>query len=95
LGEDGPVKKAEGGAMVVGCFKDTSVKDGGEYILPVNRSFNATIKASLTLDEKFASASEISQDTGKPLAAVRVAGKPLIVSLEAGAGRLYLLNLKK
>ncbi|MCY2931315.1 MAG: hypothetical protein NTV86_17870, partial [Planctomycetota bacterium] len=64
LGEEGPVKKAEGGAMVIGCFKDAAAKDGSAYILPVNRVFNAAIKATLTLDEKFVSASEISQETG-------------------------------
>ncbi|MCY2925521.1 MAG: hypothetical protein NT031_08785, partial [Planctomycetota bacterium] len=96
LGDSAPVKKAEGGPMVIGCFKDVSGdKAAAEYIMPVNRSFKDAIKATLTLDEKYESVSEISQTTGKPLLAVSVAGKPLAVSLEPGVGRLYMLNLKK
>ncbi len=89
---EAPVKKADGGAMVIGCFQDAA---GKVYILPVNRSLHDKITAKLTLDEKFLSASEISQETGEPLQAVSVSQKTLDVSLEAGEGRLYLLNRKK
>ncbi|MEI7836408.1 MAG: hypothetical protein WCK05_08340 [Planctomycetota bacterium] len=94
LSETAPVKKAEGGPMVIGCFKDASGDKPAEYIMPVNRSFTAAIKATLTLDEKYESVSEISQVTGKPVLPVSVAEKPLVVPLDAGTGRLYLLNLK-
>ncbi|MCY2925522.1 MAG: hypothetical protein NT031_08790 [Planctomycetota bacterium] len=77
--------------MVIGCFADAQ---GAQYILPVNRSQSSPITAGLTLDEKYESACEISQETGNPLAPVSVAGKPLAVSLEAGEGRLFLLKRK-
>ncbi|MEI7835508.1 MAG: discoidin domain-containing protein [Planctomycetota bacterium] len=91
LTEDAPVKKAEGGTLVIGCFKDA---DGGEYIMPVNRSFTNVITTTLTLDAKFASAAEISQETGKPIDATPVAEQPLYVSLEPGEGKLFQLNPK-
>ncbi|MCY2929406.1 MAG: hypothetical protein NTV86_07900 [Planctomycetota bacterium] len=91
LTDEAPVKKAEGGALVIGWFKDAA---GAEYILPVNRSFSDPISAALTIDPKFASVSEVSQETGKPLAAVPVEGKALDVPLDPGEGRLYLLNPK-
>jgi len=89
---EAPVKKADGGDIVLGCFADAK---GVEYIMPVNRSMGNAIKAALTLDEKYVSAQEISQETGKPLAPVSVAGKPLSVPLEAGEGKLFLLHRKK
>ncbi|MEI7835541.1 MAG: hypothetical protein WCK05_03925 [Planctomycetota bacterium] len=89
---EAPIKKADGGDMVLGCFADAK---GVEYIMPVNRSMGSAITAALTLDDKFVSAQEISQETGKPLAAVSVTGKTLDVPLEAGEGKLFLLNKKK
>ncbi|MEI7836409.1 MAG: hypothetical protein WCK05_08345, partial [Planctomycetota bacterium] len=87
-----PVKKADGGAMVIGCFADAK---GVEYVMPVNRSMVNSITGALTLGEKYVSASEISQETGKPLAPVNVLGKTLDVPLEAGEGRLFLLERKQ
>ncbi|MCY2926646.1 MAG: hypothetical protein NT031_14640 [Planctomycetota bacterium] len=92
---EAPVTKADGGAMAIGCFRESAKEDGIEYILPVNRSLSNAITASLTLEAKYASASEISQETGKPLPPVSVLGKTLDVPLEAGEGRLFLLNRKK
>ena len=37
LARTGPVKKAEGGALTIGCFVDRESK---EYIFVVNRSFH-------------------------------------------------------
>ena len=91
LAPDAPVKKAEGGAMVIGCFKDAK---GREYIMPVNRSFHHKITAKLTMDEKTASVSEISQETGELVEAQTLAGGVLEVPLEAGEGRLFLLHQK-
>ncbi|MCY2925736.1 MAG: hypothetical protein NT031_09900 [Planctomycetota bacterium] len=91
LTEDAPVKKAEGGTLVIGCFKDPA---GVEYIMPVNRSFNSVVTATLTLDGKYATAAEISQETGKPMDAAIVAEQPLYVSLEPGEGKLFLLTPK-
>jgi hypothetical protein len=89
---EAPVKKIEGGSVVLGCFVDAQ---GVEYIMPVNKSMGNAITAGLTLDAKYVSTQEISQETGKPLALVRVAGRPLSVPLEAGEGKLFLLNKKK
>jgi len=89
---EAPVKKIEGGSMVLGCFADAK---GIEYIMPVNRSMGNAITASLTLDAKYVSTQEISQETGKALRPVSVSGKTLDVPLEAGEGRLFLLNRKK
>lgn len=89
LAGDAPVRQAGGGAMLIGCFQDAG---GTTYIMPVNRSFREKITAMLTLDGKFSSASEISQETGQPSATVSVGQKPLAVPLEAGEGKLFLLT---
>jgi len=87
--ENAPVKKAEGGPLLVGCFRDTG---GKQYVFPVNRSFQNKITAKLTLDRTIGSASEISQETGDALPAALVRGKALEVVLEPGDGRLFLLG---
>jgi len=92
LTADAPVKKADGGPMVIGCFRDAK---GLYYIMPVNRSFSKKIIAKLAMKGEFVSASEVSQKTGKLLASVSVSPKTLDVPLEAGEGRLYLLGRKK
>ncbi|MCY2925761.1 MAG: hypothetical protein NT031_10025, partial [Planctomycetota bacterium] len=89
---DAPVKKADGGPLTIGCFVDRNAQ---EYIMVVNRSFNATCTAKLTLSEKIVAAAEISRETGKCVAPVSVAGKTLDVPLEAGDGRLFRLDRKK
>ena len=91
LAKTGPVKKAEGGALTIGCFVDRNAQ---EYILVVNRSFSAACVAKLALHEKILSAVEISRETGKPLAPVSVAGKTLDIPLDPGDGRMYLLSRK-
>jgi len=91
LAADAPVKAAAGGPMAIGCFADAA---GTPFILVVNRSFRDKIAARLTMDEKTVSACEISQETGKPLAAKDVASKALVVPLEPGEGRLFRLNQK-
>jgi hypothetical protein len=89
LAADAPVKKAEGGAMVIGCFQDAK---GREYIMPVNRSFNHKITAKLTMGEKTTSVSEVSQETGDLVQSQALIGSVLDVPLEAGEGRLFLLH---
>jgi hypothetical protein len=84
-----PVVNAEGGAMVIGCFKDAG---GRACIMPVNRSFRDAITARLTLDNKFASAAEVSQETGELLPAQPLKGKVLDVQLEPGEGKLLFLR---
>jgi hypothetical protein len=92
LADDAPIKKAEGGAMTLGCFKS---QDGKQYVMVVNRSFHNKMIARLTMDERIASASEISQSTGKLLTATTTTKKALAVALEPGDGRLFLLNRKQ
>jgi hypothetical protein len=91
LAEDAPVKKAEGGPMVIGVFKD-KWKEG--YVMIVNRSFKDPLAAKLTMDQAIVSMSEISQETGKPLDAAALTANLLEVTLEAGEGKLFRLNLK-
>ncbi|MCY2927053.1 MAG: hypothetical protein NT031_16795 [Planctomycetota bacterium] len=90
---EAPVKKADGGDLAIGCFQEAA--GDNVYIMPVNRSLGGAITASLKLQDRFASASEISQETGKPLPPVIVTGKTLDVPLEAGEGKLFLLTKKK
>jgi len=92
LARIGPVKKAEGGPLTIGCFVDRNAQ---EYILVVNRSFSAECVAKLSLNQKIISAAEISRETGKPLAPVSVSGKTLDIPLDPGDGRMYLLSRKK
>jgi hypothetical protein len=92
LAKAAPVKKAEGGPLTIGCFVDRNAQ---EYVMVVNRSFNATCTAKLTLSDKVLAAAEISRETGKPVPPVSVAGKTLDVPLEPGDGRLYRLDRKK
>ena len=75
--------------MVIGCFKDAA---GKVYILPVNRSMHNSMTFKLTLDDKTVSTSEVSQETGELLAAAPLKDKVLEVKLEAGEGKLFLLN---
>jgi len=89
LAAGAPVKQAEGGPMLIGCFRGRKEET---YILAVNRSFKDKITARLTLVDKVVSAHEISQKTGKPLKAVALKGKLLEVSLDPGDGRLFLLR---
>lgn len=86
------VKKADGGALAIGCFVD---RHGQEYILAVNRSFRDKCLARLTLNDGILSAAEVSQEDGTLLHPASVAGKTLDVLLEAGEGRLYMLKRKK
>ena len=89
LAAGAPVKQAEGGPMLIGCFRGRKEET---YILVVNRSFKDKITARLTMAANRVSACEISQETGKPLKAVTLKGKPLEVPLEPGDGRLFLLR---
>jgi hypothetical protein len=91
LAADAPVRQAAGGQMVIGCFKTTNMD---RYVLVVNKTFNERFVAKLTLDKKTVAASEISQETGKPLEATALKERTLEVPLEAGEGKLFLLNPK-
>ncbi|MCY2929019.1 MAG: hypothetical protein NTV86_05900, partial [Planctomycetota bacterium] len=91
LAKAGPVKKAEGGPLTLGCFVDRNAQ---EYVMVVNRAFNGSCVAKLTLGDKIVSAAEVSRETGKLTAPVSVAGKTLDVPLDAGDGRLFLLHRK-
>ncbi|MCX6878049.1 MAG: hypothetical protein NTW21_30195 [Verrucomicrobia bacterium] len=86
---EAPVKKIEGGVMVIGCFKDAA---GKVYILPVNRNMQAKITAKLTIDGTFVATAEVSQETGKLMPTAALNSKVLAVELEAGEGKLFLLN---
>jgi len=86
---EAPVKKAEGGNIVIGCFKDAA---GKVYLLPANNSTGTKITAKFTMDAPFGSAAEVSQETGELLPAAALKDKVLEVELEAGEGRLFLLN---
>ncbi len=89
LAPDAPIRNAEGGPMLIGCFADAG---GTRYILPVNRSFKDDMTARLALDSRAVSVSEISQDTGEALAAQPLNRHVLDVRLQAGEGRLFRLN---
>lgn len=89
---DSPVRKMEGGPVLVGCFQNAA---GHRYIFPVNRSFKSDVTASLTLDEWTESVSEISQETGEPLKPAPLPGGVLQLKLPPGDGKLFLLNDKK
>lgn len=88
LAADAPVRKMEGGEMVLGWLRDEA---GGDYLFVVNRSFKDKFKASLTLDPAVKKVEEISQETGQPTAAAFAAGV-LSADLEAGEGRLFKLE---
>jgi hypothetical protein len=92
LPDDAPVKKAEGGPLLIGCFRDAK---GLSHILVVNRSFKAKFVARLTLDAKVASFAEISPATGRPTAAQAASGRALEIPLDPGEGRLGVLGSKK
>jgi len=91
LAGEAPVIRAEGGPMVIGVFRNSG---NDRYVMVVNRSFTDKLAARLTLDPTTVSASEISQESGKPLEAAPLAANVLEVTLEAGEGKLYRLNLK-
>ena len=91
LAADAPVKKAEGGPLLIGCFQSAQ---GTQCVMVVNRSFSDKVTAKLTLDDKLRGVAEISQDSGKPLAETLPAGGVVTVQLEPGEGRLFVLNPK-
>jgi|GEM_PF-158875 len=84
-----PVTKAEGGPLAIGCFQDP---EGKQYLMVVNRSFDATVTAALTLNERIISVAEISQETGAALEPQPTTQKPLAVPLQPGEGRLFVLS---
>ncbi|MEI6218288.1 MAG: hypothetical protein WCP86_05270 [bacterium] len=86
---EAPVKMIEGGSMVVGCFTNAA---GLVYVLPVNRSRMDRRTFFLKVYEKAVSTSEVSQKTGELLPSEPLKDKVLEVKLEAGEGRLFLLN---
>jgi hypothetical protein len=89
LAGDNLVRQAAGGNMVIGCFRDSSSR---QYVMAVNKTFGDRFTAKLTMGPRPVSASEISQETGQPLEAAPLKEKTLEVPLEAGEGKLYLLN---
>ena len=86
---EAPVKKAEGGNLVIGCFKDAS---GKVYILPTNNSTRDKVTAKLTIDPQFTSTAEVSQETGSLLPTIPATAQILEFPLEAGEGKLFLLQ---
>lgn len=92
LADEAPVKKIEGGRVVVGCFQDAA---GQRYIFPVNRTVKFVVTSKLTFDAKTESVSEISQETGEVLEPAALIGGSMQVQLQPGDGKLYLLNDKK
>ncbi len=92
LSADAPVKKIDGGRIVVGCFHDAGDK---RYIFPVNRTVNKIITAKLTLDETAESVSEVSQETGELLPPTPLTDGSLELKLQPGDGQLFLINKKK
>jgi|694.fasta_scaffold16261_7 hypothetical protein len=89
LAAGAPVRKAEGGALAIGCFQDP---EGKQYVMVVNRSFGSPVTAMLTFDDRVTSAAEISQDSGEILEYVAASKGPLGVKLEPGEGRLFILS---
>ena len=87
-----PVKKAEGGRVVVGCFQSA---DGKRYIFPVNRTLRYVVTSKLTLDEWAESVSEVSQETGELLPPTPLTDGTLELKLQPGDGQLFLINDKK
>lgn len=92
LADDAPVKKAEGGRAVVGCFHDGA---GKRYVMPVNRTTKFIVTSKLTLDGKAESVSEVSQDTGELLEPTPLVDGGWSVRLQPGEGQLFLINDKK
>ncbi len=92
LADDAPVKKIEGGRVLVGCFKDAT---GKRYIFPVNRTLKFIVTSKLTLDAKAESVSEISQETGEPLEPAPLTDGMFQLKLQPGEGQLFLINEKK
>lgn len=84
-----PVRRAEGGPLLLGCFQDP---EGMEYVMVVNRSLAAAVTATVSFDPRITATAEISQETGEPLAAVPTSRGPLGVPLEPGEGRLFVLE---
>jgi hypothetical protein len=58
------VTKAEGGSLLIGCFRDAK---GRRFIFPVNRSFRSGITAKLTLDSRTLFVLKISQEPRKAM----------------------------
>ena len=92
LPDNAPVKKAEGGRVVVGCFQSA---EGKRYIFPVNRTLKFVVTSKLTLDEWAESVSEVSQETGELLPPTPLTDGTLEVKLQPGDGQLFLINDKK
>ena len=92
LPDNAPVKKAEGGRVVVGCFQSA---DGKRYIFPVNRTLRYVVTSKLTLDEWAESVSEVSQETGELLPPTPLTDGTLELKLQPGDGQLFLINDKK
>ena len=91
LADEAPVKKVEGGRVVIGCFHDAA---GKRYIFPVNRTTKYIVTSKMTLDAKAESVSEISQETGA-LVDTPLTDGVLQVRLQPGEGQLFLINDKK
>ena len=92
LPDNAPVKKIEGGRVVVGCFQSA---EGKRYIFPVNRTMGFVVTTKLTLDEWAESVSEVSQDTGELLPPTPLTDGVLELKLQPGYGQLFLINDKK
>jgi len=91
LAASAPVKDAQGGPLLIGCFENAA---GKQYVFPVNRSFRRAFTAELTLGPDASPVSEISQKTGKPRRVKLGEGGVLSVALEPGEGRLFVLPRK-
>jgi len=89
LPADALIKQAEGGPLLLGCFIG---RKNEAYVLVVNRSFKDRCVAKVTTSEKTVTVSEISQESAKPPQEARLADGAFAVSLEAGEGKLFLMN---
>ena len=92
LADEAPVKKVEGGRVLIGCFQDAG---GKRYIFPVNRTTKYIVTSKMTLDAKAESVSEVSQETGELLEPTALTDGVLQLRLQPGEGQLFLINEKK
>ena len=93
LSPESPVRKMEGGHMVLGWLKDNA---GSDFIFVVNRGRKDKIDAQLILADRVLKAEEISQLTGKPQPAAFDDGTHrLTTKLEAGEGKLFQLENRR
>ena len=88
LSDTAPIKSAEGGPLLLGCFEDALKR---QFVMVVNRSFQQKVTAKLTLAPKLITTVEISQETGTPMTSTPTGGQPVEVVLEPGEGRLFAL----